>query len=194
MIDSASLRVLAKVVDPLSEWFGREVPKGQAKVYIEILGFYDAETLESAMRQVKESWVQNRMPQPGVFKEICEKLHREKKDFEPAKSTPAQKISFDFFYYAGEILPTTIGRLALRESWANSLVNDYMAGKRDFAQDDVEQYRLAKRKAAEAANSLQPDSSPTDKALLNLYHSMQHGEQKLLDKFKHLILERSNAA
>lgn len=174
-------KVLEFIIEPLNEWFAKPLMPGQAKVYKDVLSYYSPEVLQSAMRELKETWDSKFVPMPANIRALCEK--------NKPKSTPHNphtKLDQDFWIAASKVMPTEIGKLALQESWASSLVSVFMnTGKRDWGDEDIANFRRGKERARQAARSL--GDHTTEKVLLNLYHAMLGREQKILDKYRYLL-------
>jgi hypothetical protein len=85
-----------------------------------------------------------------------------------------------------EILNTPLGRLALKEGWADSYIRSCKAnGIPDQGFNKHLEYQTLKHKAEEAFKTLNPDSI-LDKPLINLYNSMRKKNEDLKNKYAHL--------
>lgn len=176
-------KVVELIVDPLNAWFGQEMPQGKAVIYIDALNKYPIDILSKAFDQLKIEWIKDRAPQPAVIREICERLIPRIKPL-----TMLEKANLDFWTAAARIMPTVIGKLALSEGWARSLVADFMeSGKMVYDNYEIQKFRDGRRKLAEIANTL---ALPEDKDLISFYQTLQKKEQQLIDKYKHLIITK----
>ena len=175
-------KVTEFVVEPLNEWFTKPLTAGQATVYEVVLYKYPPEILKQAILQLKSTWTSKSVPLPANVREICDNLTPRVKPL-----TLFEKTRLSFWEAAAQIMPTEIGRLALRECWARSLICSYMeTGKTEYSEQEIERFRQGKRKVVEIARTLESDN-PRDKDVLSFWHTLHQREQEIIDKYKHLI-------
>jgi len=174
-----------KIIIPMQQWFGKDIPEGKRNVYYEILKFSD-EVLELALQELKETWSYTSFPQPAHLKTLCFKHIKEKSPVKSGTVHISQKGFISFFAAAESIKNTPIFKIALMENWAMSLVHDVQNGKQNFDDRDIAKYREGRKDALERANTLH-HGNIGESSLLNLWHTLQKKEQKLIDKYKYLI-------
>lgn len=169
-------KVVEFVVEPLNDWFGKPMNQGQASVYKEVLHGYSPDTLDKAVTRLKREWTRDRAPQPAIIREMCERVL-------PAKIFSTSNKETDFWFAAAKVMETRVGKAALSHGVARSMVCDFMEGKREFSDSDLDKYRASQLRANEAAKTLDPTDF-LQKSTLNLWWTMQAKEQELIDKYK----------
>ena len=91
-----------------------------------------------------------------------------------------------FWQAAERIMKTPIGKIALTENWAVSLIHTVMNGQQDFNDSDIEKFRKGHKAALQAARELHAANKGED-ILLSFWHTFCEKEQKVIDRYKHLI-------
>lgn len=180
-----------KVIDPMLKWFGKPMAEGKASVYYEVLRKYSDVVLDAAMEEFKGTWKYNSFPQPGIIKELCDKYLRKNSSVKSLSVFTSGKTTANFWDAAERIMKTPVGKLALQENWAMSLVHSVMNGQANFDNEEISKLRNGHTNALAIARSLDP-KRPGEELLLSIWHTFQRKEQQLIDKYKYIILGRPN--
>ena len=61
------------VISPLEIQFGREIDSQRAKIYFNVLRFYDYEAIKKGMAEFQATWDKASFPQPAVIGNLCKK-------------------------------------------------------------------------------------------------------------------------
>lgn len=171
-------KIIEFIIEPLVDWFNKDLTEGQVKVYSEVLNKYSPEILQKGMAELKATWISKFVPLPANIRNICESLLPKTQPL-----TKYEKSMISFWGAAAKIMPTKIGKLAISEGWARSLICDFMEGKGEFGEAEISAYREGMARARYIAQTLD-SKNPTEGLLLNLWWTMQKREQEIIDKYR----------
>lgn len=178
-------KVQEYIVEPLNEWFGKNLTDGQARVYHDVLSGYNVAVLQDAMGELKATWSTYKFPMAAAIKAICEKTPT---GFVALPAVEKRVMPNDIWKIAEMVIPTEVGKKALQESWAYSLIMTVMQkDSTDITDDDVASLRRGKRAAVEEVKKLENHQGAWKEGLMSMWWTFQEREQQILDRYRYLI-------